>query len=338
MLAFASMYPRIDLNESFYDNDNCRIGVSENKFYLVSKLNTTVLVFEKNPDKIMTFIDGFLVDKIRYSSLNRLYETSGSGMTHLPVSRIKFILDNINNVTAKYDPSLEETYYNEIIILKNAYKNDCCTHLSSDISWQIKHFMKYSKSYNIRILDEIVVDGVTKSLMIIDEDSQAIHYAIIRNGKLYFSSATREKPLRISFITNNFNFYEYGHFESTDGEIINLFRSQLRLIESHYNPKSYQYTIDVKHGLTNGHTMREMIDNSGIKEVTNDESVNEKVTHSTINQAIYDENYIFNIIFETEIIFEPTQSFIDSLVELSIIDENIPITPEDVNIYEMTII
>lgn len=341
MLAFTSMYPRIDLNESFHEDDNCRIGTSENKYYLVSKLNTTVLVYEKHPEKIMTFIDGFLVDKLRYSSLKRLYaslgETNGSGTTIMLASRIKFILENINNADAKYVPSPEETYHKEIKLLKNAYTNDCCTHLTSDISWQIKHFMKYSKSYEIRIYDEMLIDGMTKSIILIDESEDVIYKAIVRDGKLYFTNPKREKSLRESFIKDNFNFYDYGYYEATDGEIINLFRTRLRLIESHYNPKSQQYTIKVKHGFTNGRTMREMIDKEIIKELI-DENVNQMVTESKINQAVYDENYIFNTVFENELIFEPTQAFINSLVSLSIIDDNTPLTVEDVKIYEMTVI
>lgn len=341
MLAFTSMYPRIDLNESFYEDDDYRIGMSENKYYLVSKLNTTVLVYEKHPEKIMTFIDGALVDKLRYSSLKRLYaslgETNGSGTSKMLASRIKFILENINNANAEYVPSPAETYHNEIELLKNAYKNDCCTHLTSDISWQIKHFMKYAKSYDIRIYDEMSVHGMTKFLILIDEGEDVIYKAIIRDGKLYFTNHKREKTLRELFVKDNFNFYDYGYYESTDGEIINLFRSRLRLIESHYNPKSQQYTINVKHGFTNGRTMREMIDKEIINELL-DENVNQMVTHSTINQAVYDENYIFNTIFESELIFEPTRAFINNLLELSIVDENMPITIEDVKIYEMTVI
>lgn len=83
--------------------------------------------------------------------------------------------------------------------------------------------------------------------------------------------------------------------------------------------------------------MREMIDKEIINELL-DENVNQMVTHSTINQAVYDENYIFNTIFESELIFEPTRAFINSLLELSIVDENMPITIEDVKIYEMTVI
>lgn len=338
MLAFTSMYPRIDLNESFYEDDNYRIGTSENNYYLFSKLNTTVLVYEKHPEKIMTFIDGFLVDKIRYSPLKRLYSSLGEGNGSIVLaSRIKFILENINNVKAEYVPSPEETYHKEIKLLKNAYENDCCTHLNSDISWQIKHFMKYAKSYDIRIYDEMSIGGMTKSIILIDEGEDVIYKAIVRDGKLYFTNPKREKSLRESFVKDNFNFYDYGYYEATDGVIINLFRTRLRLIESHYNPKSQQYTINVKHGFTNGRTMQEMIDEEIINELI-DENVNQMVTQSKINQAVYDENYIFNTVFENEIIYEPTQDFINNLVSLSIIDVNTPFTIEDVKTYEMVVI
>lgn len=337
MLTFASLYPKIDLNDTFYDDESCRIGINENNSYLISKLDSTVIVYDKTNSKIMTFIDSILVDKLRYSSLKRLYDVSGSGTSHLLSSRIRFMLENTNDITAKYEPSLAETYHNEISILKNAYKNDCCTHLSSAISWQIKHLMKYSTTYDIRISDETTVRGVAKNLILIDEGTEVIHHAIVRDGKLYFNNTKKENISRISFIKNNFNLYEYGHYEANDGEIINLFRSRLRLIESHYNPKSQQYTIDIKQGLTDGSTMRELMDKSVMFEHIN-EFVNDKVCHLKMKQSIYDENFIFNFVFERDIIFEPRQSFIDNLVELSIIDEGSTITPEAVNTYEMNII
>lgn len=337
MLTFASLYPKIDLTDTFYDDESCKIGINANNSYLISKLNSTVIVYDATHSKIMTFIDSILVDKLRYSSLKRLYEVSDSGKSQLSASRIRFVLENANNVNAKYEPSLAETYHNEISILKNAYKNDCCTHLSSDISWQIKHFMKYATTYDIRISDANTVRGVTKNLILIDEVTEVIHHAIVRDGKLYFNNTQKENISRISFIKNNFNFYEYGHYEANDGEIINLFRTRLRLIESHYNPKSQQYTIDIKQGLTDGFTMQEMMDKSIAYEPTS-EVINDKVCHLTMKQSTYDEDFIFNFVFERDIIFEPRQSFIDNLVELSIIDKNTTITPEAVNIYEMNII
>lgn len=123
MLTLSSWYPNIDLNESFYEDDSFRIGVNGQNYYLISKLDKTLIVYERShPQKIRTFIDFVSVDSLRYNSFKRLYnelgETSGSGRSRLIAAEIRFRLEN-PSVQAEYVPSLAEMHRHEIEVLKS---------------------------------------------------------------------------------------------------------------------------------------------------------------------------------------------------------------------------
>lgn len=324
MLTLSSWYPKIDLNESFYEDDSCRIGVNGQNYYLISKLDKTIIVYERShPQKIRTFIDLVSVDSLRYNSFKRLYnelgESSGAGRSSLTAAEIRFRLEN-PTVRFEEDQSLEKTNYREIDILKKAYKNDCCTHLSSDISLQIKRFMKYVNLYEIRIVDSNCVNDSGKILIIIDEINELVYKAIIRDNILYFTNLIKEKPTKESFVKKYFQLSDYKHYESPSDVVIDIFKSDKLLIESRYDPRIKAYSIYCHRTLSDGDTLTTSVE------------------QKTISEYEYDVNFIFNFVFESEFMCYPKEDFIERLRELSILAENERVTLEHVKIYEMTII
>lgn len=325
MLTFSSLYPKIDINDTFYEDVDCRIGVNTNHSYLISKLDSTIIVFDKTYSKIMTFIDLILVDKLRYNSLKRLYseigEDNGSGSSKTPASQIRFSLENIGSVVnATYHPSLEEIHRSDIELLKIAYKNDCCTHLSSDISWQIKHFMKYIRTYDVRIHEALFSDGLKNYLIIVDEDHEIIYESILHNGILYFSDPKREKPLKYRLVDINFNSFTYKYYVSLSGNILHSLVFGNVSMEVYYDILLKEYTINYK------------------QETIDEDNVNFITVPKKLVQSEYNEDFIFDFIFENYIINFPRYSFIEKLVELSILEENSPLTFEHVTTYEMMLI
>ena len=324
MLTFASLYPKINLNEFFYEDESFRIGVNGHHYYLISKLDTTIIVYVKsNPQKIMTFIDLILVDKLRCSSTQRLYQelgdTTGSGKTRLTAAELRFRLEN-PTIQSNHVPSLEEVHSYEIERLKKAYKHDCCTHFNSAISWQIKHFMKYVNLYSLRILNSTSVHQSDKKLAIVDEDNELIYKAIIREELLYFTNLVKYRPVKESFVKKYFELSEYEHYESTTDVVIDIFKSNFFSIESRYNPVTKDYVIYF--------SQYEIVD----------DLVTTAIFERTIASDVYDVNFIFNFIFETKFIRYPRQEFTGMLQDLSILEYGEVLTLEHVNIYEMSVI
>lgn len=324
MLTLSSWYPKIDLNESFYEDDSCQIGVNGQNYYLISKLDKTIIVYERShPQKTRTFIDLVSVDSLRYNSFKRLYnelgENSGSGRSRFTAAEIRFRLEN-PTVQAEYVPSLTEMHRHEIDILKKAYQNDCCTHLSSDISWQIKLFMKYVHLYEIRIVDSKCVNDSGKMLIIIDENNELVYRAIIRDNILYFTNLIKEKPTQESFVKKYFQLSDYEHYESLSDVIIDIFKSDKLFIESRYDPIKKAYSIYCHRTISDGDTLTT--------------SVEQKI----ISEHEYDVNFIFNFVFDSEFLCYPKEDFIERLRELSILAENERVTLEHIKVYEMTII
>jgi len=324
MLTLSSWYPKIDLNESFYEDDSCRIGVNGQNYYLVSKLDTTIIVYERShPQKTRTFIDLVSVDSLRYNSFKRLYnelvENSGSGRSRLTAAEIRFRLEN-PTLRFEDDTSLENIHCREIDILKKAYQNDCYTHLNSDISWQIKHFMKYVDLYEIRIIDSKCINDLGKMLIIIDEKNELIYRAIIRDNILYFTNLIKEKPTKESFVKKYFQLSDYEHYESLSDVIIDIFKSDKLFIESRYDPIIKAYSIYCHRTISDGDTLTTSVE------------------QKTINEQEYDVNFIFNFIFDSEFLCYPKEDFIERLRELSILGENECVTLEHVKVYEMTVI
>jgi len=282
MLTLQSLFPKLDFTKPYYDDENCFIGISDYKYYFVSKLNSTILIYAQS--KILTFIDNVLVDKRRLSCREDKNKT------------------------------------NETDFLKEAYKHDCCTHLNKDISKKIRYFMRYANSYDIRIFDTVSIYNDTKFLLIIDESDKIPYHAIVRNNNIYFNNPKKDLPLRHSLLINNFYLRDYGEYTSPSGEIINIFQSQSRLIESHYYPDHKHYIID---GLT----------------VTGDYDL-KKSSHfyKKINVLGYDEEFIFNFVFENEIIHEPIEKFLETLLDMSILQADEQLTLEHIYLYEMAMI
>lgn len=324
MLTFASLYPKINLNEFFYEDETCRIGVNGHHYYLISKLDSTIIVYVKsNPQKIMTFIDLILVDKLRCSPMERLYQSlgdiDGHGKSQLPAAVIRFLLEN-PTVKIDREPSLEQVHHYEIERLKRSYKHDCCTHFNSNISWQIKHFMKYVNLYSIRILNYNSIHQSDKKLAIVDEVNDLIYKAIIRDELLYFTNLVKAKPLKESFVGKYFELSEHSHYESATDQVIDIFQSNLFSVESHYNPITKEYLI------------------CSIRYEVVDDSVTTIISEQTIAGDVYDVNFIFNFIFETTFIHQPRQEFIGMLQDLAILEYGETLTLEHVNIYEMSVI
>lgn len=324
MLTLSSWYPKIDINESFYEDDSCRIGVNGQNYYLISKLDKTIIVYERSPpQKTRTFIDLVSVDSLRYNSFKRAYhelgESSGAGRSSLTAAEIRFRLEN-PSVQAEYVPSLAEMHRHEIEILKKAYKNDCCTHFSSDISFQIKHFMKHTDMYEIRILDSKGIHNVEKMFAIIDEKNELVYRAIIRDNILYFTNLIKEKPTKESFVKKYFQLSDYEHYESPSDVFIDIFKSDKLFIESRYDPIIKSYSIYYHRTISDGDTLTTSVE------------------QKTISENEYDVNFIFNFVFESEFMCYPEEDFVERLRDLSILAENERVTLEHVKVYEMTII
>lgn len=325
MLTFSSLYPKINLNESFYEDDDCRIGMNAQNYYLISKVDNTIILFDQShPQKIMTFIDLILVDKLRYNSFKKLYheigDTTGSGKSTLQASHIRFLLEG-GIAQAEFVENFADKHRGEIKLLKKYYQNDCCTHLSVSVSRQIKQFMKYSKFYDIRIKISNDFGMMTQQLIIIDEDTESIYWAIVHDDVVYFTSLPRYQHIRENIAKNKFRLSYYYHYTSVSGCFIDLFKSPNLIMKSYYDPILKTYTID------------------GFRKKDDDE-LNEIVSvHQEISrQETYSIDFIFDFIFENELVHYPSNDFIKILRDMSILEEDGKIQIEHVKTYEMAII
>jgi hypothetical protein len=325
MLTLSSWYPNIDLNESFYEDDSCRIGMNGQNYYLISKLDKTIIVYEKShPQKIRTFIDLVSVDSLRCNSFKKLYhelgDTNGSGKSTLQASHIRFLLEG-GIAQAEFVENFADQHRGEIKLLKKYYENDCCTHLSVSVSQQIKQFMKYSKFYDIRIKISNDFGMMTQQLIIIDEDTESIYWAIVHDDVVYFTSLPRYQPIRENIAKNQFRLSYYYHYTSVSGCFIDLFKSPNLIMKSYYDPILKTYTID------------------GFRKKDDDE-LNEFVSvyQEISRKETYSIDFIFDFIFENELVHYPSNDFIKTLRDMSILGEDEMMRVEHVKTYEMAII
>lgn len=285
MLTIQSLFPKIDLTMHSYEDDFCFFGESDHKIYFISKLDTTIIIYDNICSKLLTFIDEILVDKRR---------------------RFR-----------KLEPIIQEK---DLEFLQKAYKNDCCTHFGKDISKKIRHFMKYVRSYDLRIFDMPSVHNDTKFIFINDEIDKIQYKAIVRDNEIYFNNPKKEHSIIHSLFINKFKFRGYDEYTSPDGKVINIFQTYSRIIEAYYCPQQRCYLID------------------GKRDIQDYDFDGSSIFFKRIENVDYDETFIFNFIFETEIINEPLESFLNKLAELSIINVNEKLTMDHINMYEMVMI
>lgn len=65
MLTLESLFPILNLTTPSHDDEFCLFGESDNKVYFVSKLDTTIIIYDNLNVNLLTFIDNVLVDKRR---------------------------------------------------------------------------------------------------------------------------------------------------------------------------------------------------------------------------------------------------------------------------------
>lgn len=287
MLTIQSLFPKLDLTIHSYEDEFCFFGESDNKIYFISKLDTTTIIYDNIYSNLLTFIDDILVDKRR---------------------RFR-----------KLEPIIQEK---DLVFLLKAYKNDCCTYFGKDISKKVRHFMKYVRSYDLRIFDVPSIHNDTKFILIEDEVDKIQYKAIVRDNEIYFNNPKKEHSIRHSLFINKFKFCRYDEYTSPDGKVINMFQTYSRVIESYYCPVQRCYLIDGKRGIQDYD-----FDFDGSSSF-----------FKKIEKVDYDETFIFNFIFETEIINEPLESFLNKLVELSILGFDEKLTMDHINMYEMVMI
>lgn len=300
MTTLKEIYPKIDFNHQIvYKNDCSFLGEIDSIIYLINKSDNAVIVMNCDKDPTHMGISIFK-DNILVNSFN---------VKHL------FISKNTRYTPEGIDKERWQMY---VEFLESYYRNDCAIHLGTNINDQINNYMKNVAYYKVHInFVEEHGQKILATIEIVDKVYNFNYKAIVRDGLVYFTMMFNDDPDREEFVKSKFNLQEYIHYESSGGYVIDSFSGDLFIAETHYEPylKLYQY-----------------------KTVRYDNSTVLKEMDIIKEQQEYDVNFIFDFIYNSVIIYHPKYSFIEKLVELSILTDGERLTPEHMKIYDMATI
>lgn len=299
MTTLNELYPTIDLNHQIvYRTDRSLLGKTGDIIYLINKSDNAVIVMDSKRPNNM----GITVfnDNVLVNSFD---------VKHLFISQ-----------STSYTPEgIERDRWKMYIdFLEPYYLNDCAIHLGTAINDQVNHYMKSVAHFNVRL--NFLQEHGQKILNTIEIEDKVYNFtykAIVRDGLVYFTMMFNDDPDREEFVRSKFNLQEYTHYESAGGYIIDSFAGDWFIAETHYDP--YLHLYQYKTARYENSTVLKEIDL--LKE-----------------HQEYDVNFIFNFIYNSVIIYHPKYSFLEKLVELSILTDGEKLTHEHMKIYDMATI
>lgn len=300
MTTLNTLYPVIDLaHQIVYENERSFLAETGELIYLINKSDNAVIVMDCKSQLNHMVISIFKENVLVNSfDVRHLFITQGTGYTPEGIQ--------------------EERWKMYIDFLEPYYLNDCALHLGVDINDQINHFMKHVAYYKVHL--HFLHEHGKKVLNTIEIEDNVYNFtykAIVRDNLVYFTEMFNDDPEREEFVKSKFNLQDYTHYESAGGYVIDSFAGDWFIAETHYDPylQLYQY-----------------------KTVRYENSTVFKDMELIKDHQEYDVNFIFNFIYNHVIIHYPKYSFLEKLVELSILSEDEKLTHEHMKIYDMATI
>lgn len=299
MATLNELYPNIDLSQTVYENEVSFLGACGLIRYLISKLDDSIIVLDMEKDHIHNTILVFSNNiLVNTFKIKHLFITTSTST-------------DINESLRSRDQYIAE-------FLQLYYLNDCFIHLGSLVNDQINYYMKSTLYYKVNLY--ICEERGKKVLNYIEIEDNVYNYtykAIVRDGLVYFTMMFNDDPEKKDFVTTKFNLRDYNHYESVGGYVIDTFSGDYYIVESHYDPYAHQYKITSACYET--------------QKVNKDMEVVEQ-------ESGYDLDFIFNFVYNKVIMNYPKYSFLEKLVEMSILSEGEKLTHEHMNIYDMATI
>ena len=300
MTTLNTLYPVIDIaHQIVYENERSFLAETGELIYLINKSDNAVIVMDCK-SQLNHMVISIFKETVLVNSFDvrHLFITQGTGYTPEGIK--------------------EERWKMYIDFLESYYLNDCAIHLGVDINDQINHFMKHVAYYKVR-LNFLQEHGkkVLNTIEIEDNVYNFTYKAIVRDNLVYFTEMFNDDPEREEFVKSKFNLQDYTHYESAGGYVIDSFAGDWFVAETHYDPylQLYQY-----------------------KTVRYENSTVFKEMELIKDHQEYDLNFIFNFIYNHVIIYYPKYSFLEKLVELSILSDGERLTHEHMKLYDMATI
>lgn len=204
-------------------------------------------------------------------------------------------------------------------LMESYYNNDCYIHLGEAINDQVNKFMKSVNCFKVKLhfLNEYGKQ-VLDFIEIEDHVYDYVYKAVVRDGLVYFTMMFNDDPEQEEFVNNKFNLNVYNHYEAAGGFVIDLFSGDYFKVTAHYDFYEEQYTVDI---------------------IRYDQSSKIKKYREILkNHEQYDVNFIYNFVYETVVLNYPKYTFMQELIEMSILNEDEQLTSEHMKIYDMAVI